>query len=211
MALDTKDLKMSNITRHIEVIGGILYGISGSEHLDELTACVDGGKGFVDEVEEAFAEITTPGFHNKLDGFKKLSEAIQEMPEVLSACDNMGPDITKLIDTLSVFRHPVLLKNTITYNVGKHKLALGLDVAEAKKDNMKAKYFKYGEDIAAILEVVTQPIPSFIESFDRSNMRYRSTFCNDTFNSSTVIDPYNLTTCDYNEIVFGVLYGVIDE
>lgn len=63
----------------------------------------------------------------------------------------MGSDIEKLIDTLSVLRHPVQLKNTITYNVAKHKKALGLDVAKAKKDNMKGKYFKYGEDIADIL------------------------------------------------------------
>jgi hypothetical protein len=46
----------------------------------------------------------------------------------------MGPQVEQLFDFLSVLRHPVQLKNTITYNIGKHKVALGLDVAKARKD-----------------------------------------------------------------------------
>jgi hypothetical protein len=132
------------------------------------------------------------------------------MPEILKACESMGPQIEELFDNLSVLRHPVQLKNTITYNIGKHKVKLGLDVAKARKDQVKGKSFAFGEDIATILEVITKPVPSYIASFDREVI-LRSTFCNDTFNTSTIIDPYNLSTCDYNEILFGVLYGIIDE
>ena len=143
------------------------------------------------------------------------------MPEILKACESMGPQVEELFDNLSVLRHPVQLKNTITYNIGKHKVKLGLDVAKARKDQVKGKFFAFGEDIATILEVITKPVPSYIASFDREVI-LRSTFCNFvmipsekakiiTFNTSTIIDPYNLSTCDYNEILFGVLYGIIDE
>jgi hypothetical protein len=71
MALDTKDVAaMSNSTTNaLEVVAGILYQLTGDEKLDEITECVGGGKGFVDEVEASFAEIAAKGFTGKIKGF----------------------------------------------------------------------------------------------------------------------------------------------
>lgn len=106
----------------------------------------------------------------------------------------MGSDMDNLEIWASIFLDKKRLINSVKYNVGNHKAALGLDIARAKKDYTAGKYFKFGVELGTVLAIVTEPIPS--EVLRRIG---------------TVVDPYNLTTYQYNEIIAGGAMGVIDQ
>jgi len=86
----------------------------------------------------------------------ELQEAIKQLPGVLSECKEMSPDIRKLIGSVqSLVLQPNELKNRIKFNADHHKVALARDIAIVKKDQMEKHYFKFGEDLAGILSLLT--------------------------------------------------------
>jgi len=74
---------------------------------------------------------------------------------MLKPCENMKGDIESLADWANIFLHPTLLEKTVKYNAENHKIALAKNVAQAKVSYSSGHSFKFGENVADILALVT--------------------------------------------------------
>lgn len=110
---------------------------------------------------------------------------------MLEPCKNMTEDAQELADWAGAFLHPKVLIETVKYNAAHNAAKLGINVAKAKTAYAAGHWFKFGDDVGDLLALVTKTIPSESNSFVE------------------VTDFGNLTSIQYNEVVAGVVFGVI--
>jgi hypothetical protein len=76
-----------------EYIAGLMYGLTGENHLDELTKCLNTGDGLLKQVETVVGDFE--GKHI-IHGFEDLGTLASMLPPALATCEGMDDDIAQI-------------------------------------------------------------------------------------------------------------------
>jgi hypothetical protein len=182
--------------RHVrdgEIASGVFYGLFDKMHLTEITDCLDADYSFGTEVIDAFKMIGDCSHLDTIKGFKELADAISQLPNMLSTCESIGPEVKEFADWAHIFLDIPSLETTIKANIASHKAVLSIDAGKALKYEKAEKWFAFGDEVGTMIEIVTQPI-AVVESDVNADGP----------------DPWGLTTKQYNEMLAGFAYGILD-
>ena len=80
------------------------------------------------------------------------------MPQELKKCENMQDDLTAIKSWASIFTDESKLISTVTKHFLVHKKEITADIGQLESDYSTQEYFKVGEDLATLAEVLIGPM-----------------------------------------------------
>merc|ERR1712060_273346 len=169
------------------MLAGIVYGLIDQNHLTEFETCISDGRS---EATAAFKGFEDLWHHQWLTGFKELGSVVEALPHMLKDCTSIQDDIASLEAWGQVFLDPKSLPATVKSNVTHNLIKLTRDLNKAKNDWKNEQYFAFGEELGDMLVIATTP------------------GTNEEILGQPISD---LTTNQYNAMLAGVVYGLIDQ
>ena len=105
------DLTLPDLTGVPDFAAGLVYGLTGDNHLDEIRHCFDGSASMLKHAEDALDDIK----HLKLiKGAKDIGKVIWTLPDSFSSCQNMDSDVAAIEEWADIFHHPIQLGELVT-------------------------------------------------------------------------------------------------
>lgn len=148
--------------------GGFVFGMTGENHLEELTSCYKGGDLLYKEIDFAIGRIESDGWDNITQGALALAIAALQIPQDLHTCENMDEDIAAITEWVSIFKDPTALIADVTKHLALHRKVIKSDIALVKSDWAAAEYWAAGIAAADLATMAIGPIkpvyPSMIEA-----------------------------------------------
>ena len=92
-----------------DFVAGFMYKMTGTNHLEEIEKCFEGGELMAEEIETGIADIKKGGTDNDIQAALQFALAIVQIPQALSTCEGMTDDLTAIKEWLSVFENPTEL------------------------------------------------------------------------------------------------------
>jgi len=80
------------------------------------------------------------------------------MPEELEGCENMQDDLNAIESWATSFTDENELISTVTKNFLENEIEIMADIGQLESDYSTQEYFKVGEDLATLAEVLIGPI-----------------------------------------------------
>ena len=146
-----------NIKAPIEFVGGLLEGLVGESHLDEITTCFTDGDAVVDDISAIVEEIEAGKW---IAGAEGIKGAMAAFSTALGACESIGPDVKAIESWATVFETPKTVVSDITKAMLMHHKAITGDISTIKTDWATEKYFDAGKTAADLLVVALGPVPA---------------------------------------------------
>ena len=79
----------SALSIHPDFFAGYLYGMTGSNHLDEMRSCFDSSYLVAEEFHDAIADLEKANFLKAFELFFKIKK---EFPKAVETCNTMDDD-----------------------------------------------------------------------------------------------------------------------
>ena len=76
-----------------DFVAGLIYGLTGHNHLDELQHCFDGADPLLKEVEHVLDDFKHMRF---IAGVKDIGQVIWMLPDAVKTCEGMDADIAAI-------------------------------------------------------------------------------------------------------------------
>jgi len=140
----------------IEFLAGMVDGLIGENHLDEITTCATDAEAFMPEIEEIVKDIEAGHMLRAATLAKKIAG---EVPAMLGACKLMIPQLKALETWATVFEHPKTITEDIAKSMLFHKKQIDTDISTIKTDWNAKQYFQSGKAAADILFIGLGPVP----------------------------------------------------
>ena len=134
-----------------DFVAGFIYQLTGDNQMTEIEQCFTGGKGMVEDVEAALADIKAGSF---IKGVEDIGKVIKDFSPALANCKNMDDDIAKIEAWAEVFTHPGTLAKEVSKNWLLHHRKVKKDIAQEKTDWAAKDYFDAGKDTGAAIELL---------------------------------------------------------
>ena len=147
------DLHMVN-----HILAGFIYGMTTDNHLTEIEACYQGGAEMDHELTKAVQDFKAGGWNYITQGVLQLLLVGFQIPQELHACENMQDDLSAIESWASIFTEKTELISTVTKHFLLHKKQVTADIGTLKTDFSTQEYFKTGEDLATLAEVLIGPM-----------------------------------------------------
>jgi len=146
----------------VATVAGLIYGITQAAQYEEMLTCMTDADRFVGDIKTAVHEIITfnGDLRNFIVGYRMIADVVKTMPEMLAACENMGPELKEMESFFDEFLHPVNLVKRIAYNATHNIEAVTHDVLVIRHDLKHDEYFKFGEELGETLVLLTTPVPT---------------------------------------------------
>lgn len=96
-----------------EFVAGMVYGLSGENHLSEIQSCYKSGESVVTDSEAALSDFKS-GHYFK--GIKELGVTWNAAFSALHTCEGMHEDIAEIEAWAKIFTEPVTLSKTVAKN-----------------------------------------------------------------------------------------------
>ena len=138
-----------------DFVAGFIYGMTGDNHLTEIEACAKFSQEEVLHAQDAVKKIESGDYTT---GFIELGQVINQIPDALSNCQNMGGDIDAIENWAKIFEQPKELSETLAKNWLLHRKTIKADLAAEQSDWATGSYFQAGVDTALALTEAVGPI-----------------------------------------------------
>ena len=144
-----------------EFTAGLIFGFTGTNHLDELNTCMKDVDPLIKDVQTAFDDIKSGKL---IAGIESIGNIFWLLPDAVSGCQGMDSDITAIETWAEIFKHPEALAKTVSKHWLFHGTEIKKEIAEEKADWAAKKFFDAGEVTADILTALVGPVkPSTID------------------------------------------------
>lgn len=151
-----------------DYVAGLIYGLTGDNHLEELETCFHVTDDIVDSAKTVindFAEVEI------IHAFEDLGDLASKLPPALDTCTGMQDDFQKIAQWADIWTHPLHLaerlgKNWLLYHFPIHK-----DMKLVKSDWDSEDYWGSGVASADFLTKMLTPglpasaVPKFLAGF----------------------------------------------
>ena len=132
--------------------GGILYGITEEESVDNFPKCVKDQEEFVQQIEESFLLIYTRHEDNVIAGLDHLYQIIDKMPtKYLRQCLKSPEAMTKLKAWSKTYSSQKVADNFATLDE-----QLTVEYAKANFEKKNELYWEFGDQMGAIIKIFNQ-------------------------------------------------------
>ena len=144
----------------VELAGGVFYGLTGADNLDELHTCMTDADIFSMELVHAFKLITefNDDKRSYISAYRLIVNAISDFPSYISTCGSTGSDWSALGDWFTIFIHPVNLVKRVSANLIHEFLDVTKHTIRAHGHLVREEYFNFGNEIGTIVGMLTQPV-----------------------------------------------------
>ena len=134
---------------------GLIYGLTGHNHLDELTHCFDGSHLMMVAIGHVIDDIKSLDL---IGAAKDIGNVIWMLPDAVKSCDHMDDDINAIKQWADIFKHPIHLTERVAERWLTHGEAIKTDIKKEQHDWSVHQYFEAGDDTAAALVELLGPI-----------------------------------------------------
>ena len=131
-----------------DFIGGIIYGMTGYNHLEEIEGCYHGSIDVVEDAQKAFHDIE---HGDMIKGFAAIGKIVHEFPTTLSTCKGMDSDLDAIRSWATIFTQPKKLAETVGKNMLLHRRTIKDEISKEQQDWANKAYFQAGVDTAIAL------------------------------------------------------------
>jgi len=147
---------LPDIKGPVEFVAGLVEGIIQENHLDTIQTCVTDVDTIVPQVEELIGDIK--GGH-KIKAAALAKKIVGELPNTLSTCEAMGPQLKQLEQWATVFENPKTVVEDITKAMVLHHKQIEADISTVKTDWNAGQYYQSGKAAGDILYIAVGPVP----------------------------------------------------
>jgi hypothetical protein len=133
------------------VVDGFLYALTGSQSQDYLAQCVSDQKRIATDVDEAFFLIRSRHVDNVVVGTNRLADLLGRMPRYLSSCPSGRSHGDSFKTWLQTYQPTKVQSNFTRLNK-----QMNVEFAKAQFDFVNEQYWEFGEELGAILSILTQ-------------------------------------------------------
>ena len=137
-----------------EFLAGFMEGLIQQDDLALIEACLTGAEGLEKEMEVAFEDFSKGTVAGYVAGIQEVGKIVEELPQDLSTCQGMQPDITRIETWFKSINMTVVMKNVM-----KNVVTIEQDVQRLMNDVAADEMFYSGEDIANIMVLALGPVP----------------------------------------------------
>ena len=138
-----------------EFTAGLIFGLTGDNHLDEIQHCMQVDQPLIDQAVSALDDFK---HLHAISGLKHVGAIFWALPDAFDACSGMDDDIAAIQEWADIFHHPVRLTNEVSSNWLKHGSKIKKDIAKQQKDWHKGEWYKSGDKMADALVELVGPI-----------------------------------------------------
>jgi len=151
-----------------EYVAGLMYGITGENHLDELTKCLNTGDDLAKQ-----AKLVAEDFSGKhiIHAFEDLGTLASMLPPAMTTCEGMDVDVAHIKDWAQIWTQPAHLLERIGKNWLLYHFPIHNDMKTVTKDWKAGDFFGSGEASADFLTKILTPglpanaVPKIISGF----------------------------------------------
>ena len=115
----------------VAIAGGVLYGIVGADHLDDLENCMTDADIFSMALIHAFKLATFGDLRSLIAGYRLVVDLVRDFPGYIHTCEQTGDDWVALGKWFDIFIHPVGLVERVTHNLTHNFLPIVKDTLQA--------------------------------------------------------------------------------
>ena len=134
-----------------DFIAGVIFGLTGDNHLDEIRTCYKGGDTIVNDAKIALDDMKSGSY---LQAIQEVGDIINQFPTALTNCKNMDDDFAEIEDWASIFTKPVSLVAEASKNWLLHHKKVKADIAQEEADWHAGQYFDAGKDTASAIDLL---------------------------------------------------------
>lgn len=150
---------------------GLIYGFTGSNHLDELHTCMKDIDPLIVDAQRALEDIKSG---KVIAGIKDIGDIIFLLPDAVSGCTDPGifVDIHTIEDWAVIFKQPLKLSKTVGKNWLMHGTEIKKTITEEEADWAAKKFFDAGVATASVLAALVGPIKTARDANDISVTKF---------------------------------------
>ena len=138
-----------------EFVAGMVFGLTGENHLVEIESCYKSGDKVVTDSEYALNQFKSG---HVFKGIKELGTVWNEVFSTLHTCEGMSEDLAEVEAWAKIFTKPVELSKTVAKRWLFHGVQIKADITKEESDWAANKYFDAGKDIADALTIAVGPM-----------------------------------------------------
>merc|ERR1719232_2577791 len=106
-----------------EFTAGLIFGLTGDNHLKEIQHCMEVGQPLIDQAVSALDDFK---HLHAISGLKHIGAIFWDLPDAFSTCTGMDDDIHAIEAWSDIFHHPVKLAETVS----EHWLTHGVQIKQ---------------------------------------------------------------------------------
>ena len=142
----------------VAIAGGVIYGLTGANNLDQLEQCMTDADIFVAGLIHAFKLVTEGDNRGRIAGYRLITNIVHDFPSYITTCEQTGDDWVQFGLWFEELIHPINLVERISSNAIHNIRPLIKDALYAREFLIEEHYFEFGEYIGIIVGTLTQPI-----------------------------------------------------
>lgn len=132
---------------------GLIYGLTGANHLEEIEACYHGSHDLAQDAHTALIDLQNGRWLKSITEFKQVMD---KFPDTLSGCKNLDEDLATIKNWATIFTQPEALIKEASKHYALHRKTIKGDIADEQAHWAAHQYFNAGIDTAMAL---TELIP----------------------------------------------------
>lgn len=136
-------------------VSGIIFGLTGDNHLDELEHCFKDSEPLLKDVGAVLADIKNL---QPIAAVQDFGKVIWVLPDSIAECHGIDEDVEEIKEWAQIFKEPVKLTKIVTKNWLTNGEDIKHDIHKEQKYWNKGEYEKAGERTAKILLELVGPM-----------------------------------------------------
>ena len=143
---------LPDLTGVPEFAAGLLYGLTGNNHLDEIKVCMEDVDPLLQDAKIVLDDIKHLKF---IKAGEEVGQIIWDLPDAFTSCTGMDDDIAAIEEWAEIFKQPIKLSKIVSKNWLLHGVEIKEQITNGKTAFDSGEYFDAGEDAAnAIVDLV---------------------------------------------------------
>ena len=143
----------------VNIAGGVFYGLTGANNLEELHTCMKDADIFSMELVHAFNLVTEESdMRGYIAAYRLIVNAVSDFPTYVSTCESTSSDWSALGDWSSIFLHPVQLVKRVSSNLIHSFVDVTKHTLRARSHLKREEFFSFGNEIGTLVGMLTQPV-----------------------------------------------------
>lgn len=149
----------------LKALDGVLNGLAVGAHVEDLATCIKDAVTVGEDFEQAIADFVTEDPTKVKEGIKLIGQALEVLPDAMTACQASVSEVEKVIAVLKSFTSPL----SFVYHVGKNLIVNGVEIFgeinSAYKAYQTSDFYNFGYYIGeALAQLLLQQKQSTFET-----------------------------------------------
>ena len=152
----------------VEFVGGLLWGLIGDNHLNQVETCLKDAGTFLSDAEKAVSDVSKGSWTSAAGDVKDAVHEIEQMFSSGGDCTSFAKDIAAVTAWANVgwFK----LAETVAKDMLFHASEIEADAKAISTDWNSKNYYQSGKDLADLLTLSLGPVESSVVAIEEDNL-----------------------------------------